>query len=269
MDDRMAEAMSIVRRSSAWSAGAGLIPIPLVDIGAIAAVQVKMIRDLAKVYGVEFPDVRVRAVSGGIAGSILPYLLSVGSSGYLFSMAKVIPIVGPVIAIAAMPGFASAATYAVGKVFALKGRPPGLALPVLVGSPRQVHQVAAAWPAAAASLADRFWPGPLTLVVPALPEVGAAVGGGGTVGVRHPRHDFVGALCRETGPLAVTSANRHGEPPCTTAQAAAELFDGDLLVVDGGTCDAPPSTVVDCTQSPPSCVRQGAVPWARVEEALR
>ena len=159
---------------------------------------------------------------------------------------------------------------ALATVFALKGRPPGLALPVLVGSPRQVHQVAAAWPAAAASLADRFWPGPLTLVVPALPEVGAAVGGGGgTVGVRHPRHDFVGALCRETGPLAVTSANRHGEPPCTTAQAAAELFDGDLLVVDGGTCDAPPSTVVDCTQSPPSCVRQGAVPWARVEEALR
>jgi len=118
MDDRMAEAMSIVRRSSAWSAGAGLIPIPLVDIGAIAAVQIKMIRDLAKVYGVEFPEVRVRALSSGLAGSVLPYLLTVGSSGYLFSMAKAIPIVGPVIAIAAMPGFASAATYAVGKVFA-------------------------------------------------------------------------------------------------------------------------------------------------------
>ncbi len=114
----MAEAMSIVRRSSAWSAGAGLIPIPLVDIGAIAAVQVKMIRDLAKVYGVEFPDVRVRAISSSLGGSILPYLLSVGSSGYLFSMAKVIPIIGPIVAIAAMPGFASAATYAVGKVFA-------------------------------------------------------------------------------------------------------------------------------------------------------
>lgn len=118
MDDRMAEAMSIVRRSSAWSAGAGLIPIPLVDVGAIAAVQVKMIRDLAKVYGVEFPEVRVKAVTSGLAGSVLPYLLTVGSSGYLFSMAKAIPVVGTVIAIAAMPGFASAATYAVGKVFA-------------------------------------------------------------------------------------------------------------------------------------------------------
>jgi uncharacterized protein (DUF697 family) len=118
MDDRMAEAMSIVRRSSAWSAGAGLIPIPLVDIGAIAAVQVKMIRDLAKVYGVEFPEVRVKALTSGLAGSVLPYLLTVGSSGYLLSMAKAIPVVGTVIAIAAMPGFASAATYAVGKVFA-------------------------------------------------------------------------------------------------------------------------------------------------------
>ncbi len=118
MDDRMAEAMSIVRRSAAWSAGAGLIPIPLVDIGAIAGVQVKMIRDLAKVYGVEFPEVRAKALTSGLAGSVLPYLLTLGSSGYLFSMAKAIPIVGPVIAIAAMPGFASAATYAVGKVFA-------------------------------------------------------------------------------------------------------------------------------------------------------
>ena len=118
MDERMAEAMSIVRRSSAWSAGAGLIPIPLVDVGAIAAVQVKMIRDLAKVYNVEFPDVRGRALTSGLAGGVLPYLLTVGSSGYLFSLAKAIPIVGPVVAIAAMPGFASAATYAVGKVFA-------------------------------------------------------------------------------------------------------------------------------------------------------
>jgi uncharacterized protein (DUF697 family) len=118
MDDRMAEAMSIVRRSSAWAAGAGLIPIPLVDIGAIAGVQVKMIRDMAKTYGVEFPDVRARALTSGLAGSVLPYLLTLGSSGYLLSLAKAVPIIGPIAAIAAMPGFASASTYAVGKVFA-------------------------------------------------------------------------------------------------------------------------------------------------------
>jgi uncharacterized protein (DUF697 family) len=118
MDERMSEAMSIVRRASAWAAGAGLIPIPLLDIGAIAAVQGKMIRDIAKVYGVEFPDVRAKAVTGSLAGGILPYLLTLGSSGYLLSFAKVVPIVGPAVAIAAMPGFASASTYAVGKVFA-------------------------------------------------------------------------------------------------------------------------------------------------------
>lgn len=117
MDERMAEAMSIVRRSSAWSAGAGLIPIPIVDIGAIAGVQVKMIRDLAKLYGLEFPEVRAKALTSGLAGSILPYLLTMGS-GFAFSFIKAIPIVGTAIAIAAMPGFASASTYAIGKVFA-------------------------------------------------------------------------------------------------------------------------------------------------------
>ena len=118
MDDRMAEAMSIVRRSSAWSAGAGLIPIPVVDVGAIAAVQVKMIRDIAKVYNVDFPEVRAKALTGGIAGGVLPYLLTLGSSGYLLSFAKAIPVVGTAVAIAAMPGFGSASTYAIGKVFA-------------------------------------------------------------------------------------------------------------------------------------------------------
>lgn len=117
MDERMAEAMSIVRRSSAWSAGAGLIPIPIVDIGAIAGVQVKMIRDLAKLYGLEFPEVRAKALTSGLAGSILPYLMTMGS-GFAFSFIKAIPIVGTAIAIAAMPGFASASTYAIGKVFA-------------------------------------------------------------------------------------------------------------------------------------------------------
>ncbi|HEV2547119.1 MAG TPA: DUF697 domain-containing protein [Stellaceae bacterium] len=117
MDDRMTEAMGIVRRASGWSAGAGLIPIPLVDIGAIAALQVKMVRDLAKLYGVEFPEVRAKALSGGLAGGVLPYLMTMGS-GYAFSFLKTIPVVGTALGIAAMPGFGAAATYAVGKVFA-------------------------------------------------------------------------------------------------------------------------------------------------------
>src|SRR5690349_7468780 len=117
MDERMAEAMSIVRRSSAWSAAAGLIPLPIVDIGAIAGVQVKMIRDMAKVYDVEFNELRAKTLTSALAGGVLPYLLTMGS-GFAFSFMKAIPVVGTALGLVAMPGFASASTYAVGKVFA-------------------------------------------------------------------------------------------------------------------------------------------------------
>ena len=179
---------------------------------------------------------------------------------------------------------------ALAAVFAAKGRPAGLALPVLVGRWRQVHAVAAEWPRTASMLAARFWPGALTVVVPARPEIGPALGGDGvTVGVRRPAHRFVRALCASAGPLAVTSANRHGEPPCATVEEVLAAFAGPgagpgpappgggspaapgalSLVVDGGRCDGLPSTVVDCTRSSPRCLREGAVPWSWVEAAVR
>ncbi|HUZ11096.1 MAG TPA: L-threonylcarbamoyladenylate synthase [Acidimicrobiales bacterium] len=181
---------------------------------------------------------------------------------------------------------------ALAAIFVAKGRPAGLALPVLVGRWRQVHAVAAEWPRSASMLAARFWPGPLTVVVPARPEIGRALGGDGTtVGVRRPAHRFVRALCIAAGPLAVTSANRHGQPPCVTVEEVLAAFaepagpggpgsaaacegspapPGALsLVVDGGRCDGLPSTVVDCTRPSPRCLREGAVPWAWVEAAAR
>ena len=104
-------------------------------------------------------------------------------------------------------------------IFTAKGRPPGLALPVLVGRSRQVHEVAETWPRLAKVLTARFWPGPLTVVVPARPEIGPFLGGDGrTVGLRCPAHRDIRRLCRLGGPLAVTSANRHREPPCTTVR---------------------------------------------------
>jgi L-threonylcarbamoyladenylate synthase len=158
---------------------------------------------------------------------------------------------------------------ALAEIFALKGRPDDLALPVLVGRWRQVRQVASSWPRDASMVAARFWPGPLTVVVPARPEVGRLLGGDGrTVGLRRPRHRLVQSLCRAAGPLAVTSANPHGAPPCTTAAEVVAAFPG-LDVVDGGRCDGVPSTVADCTVSPPLCRRQGGVPWSWVEAALR
>lgn len=161
---------------------------------------------------------------------------------------------------------------AVAAVFAAKGRPPGLALPVLIGRWSQAARVAGRLPRTARLLAARFWPGALTVVVPALPEVGPLLGGDGrSVGLRQPDHPFVRALCRRVGPVACTSANPHGEPPCATAAEVVRAFSSDQveLVVDGGRCEGEPSTVVDCTATPPVCVRAGRVPWSWVEAGLR
>ncbi|MGH9109363.1 MAG: L-threonylcarbamoyladenylate synthase [Acidimicrobiales bacterium] len=157
-------------------------------------------------------------------------------------------------------------------VFSAKGRPPGLALPVLVGRWGQVHQVAAEWPRSASMIAARYWPGPLTVVVPVRPHLGGGLGGDGkTVGLRRPDHRFLRALCRKAGPLAVTSANLHGRPPFTTAAEVASAFGAGAVavVVDGGRCDGVPSTVVDCTVSPPACLREGGIPWPWIEAAVR
>lgn len=157
-------------------------------------------------------------------------------------------------------------------VFRAKGRPEDLALPVLIGPWRQLDQVIARWPRQAGMVAARFWPGAVTVVVPARRELGRHLGGdGASVGVRRPDHRWVRDLCKRAGPLATTSANPHGLPPLTTAAAVAGAFDevDVALVVDGGTCDGAPSTVVDCTVSPPRCLRDGAVAWSWIEASLR
>jgi tRNA threonylcarbamoyl adenosine modification protein (Sua5/YciO/YrdC/YwlC family) len=156
-------------------------------------------------------------------------------------------------------------------VFALKGRPLGLALPVLVASVAQGRQVAGEWPPQAAALARRLWPGALTVVVPAAPWLDGRLGGdGATVGLRLPDAAVVWDLCAEAGPLAVTSANRHGEAPCVTAAGCTAVFAPEALrvVVDGGRCEGQPSTVADCTVAPPRCLRQGGLGWPEVLAAL-
>lgn len=160
---------------------------------------------------------------------------------------------------------------ALAAVFAAKGRPADLALPVLVGDHDQVGEVAERWPEVADRLGSAFWPGPLTLVVPGVDGIGDRLGSGGTVGVRLPRHALVQEMCVAAGPLAVTSANVHGHPPCTTAAEVDAAFpSGEVaVVVDGGRCDGTPSTVVDCSVSPPACRREGALSWNRIEVMLR
>jgi len=164
-------------------------------------------------------------------------------------------------------------------IFAIKGRPTDLALPVLVAEHAQVDQLVEVWPPMADRVAGQHWPGPVTIVVRSRDGLGAVLGGvGGTLGLRLPDHPVVRGLCRRSGPLAVTSANRHGEPPCHTADEVARALSGGGggdgqprlgLIVDGGRCDGKPSTVIDCSVSPPRCLREGPVPWESIEAALR
>jgi L-threonylcarbamoyladenylate synthase len=156
-------------------------------------------------------------------------------------------------------------------VCAMKGRPGDLALPVVVASIEQARGLAAAWPSSADALARRFWPGALTLVVAAPPALGALVGGpGDSVGLRWPRHGVLNELCAALGPLAVTSANRHGAPPASGIDDVVRTFaaDGPAVAVDGGLCDGAPSTVADCTADPVRRLRDGGVPWGAIEAEL-
>ena len=160
---------------------------------------------------------------------------------------------------------------ATGRLFAVKGRPADVALPVLVADIAQAERL---WELAVAAvarrLAERFWPGPLTVVVARAAGIDWDLGGDvSTIGLRCPDHELVRELCRLVGPLATTSANRHGEPPLRTAGAVTDCFGAALPVIDGGECDGEPSTVVDATTDPLRCLRAGAIAWEAVLEAVR
>jgi tRNA threonylcarbamoyl adenosine modification protein (Sua5/YciO/YrdC/YwlC family) len=155
-------------------------------------------------------------------------------------------------------------------LYALKGRPEARALPVLVAGADRARALAApeAWTPALERLAGRWWPGALTVVVARRAGLDWDLGGdAATIGLRVPTEPVSG-LCETLGALATTSANRHGEPPMTTAREVVAGFGEELPVLDGGRCDAPPSTVVDLTGTTPSCLRRGAVAWEDIVELL-
>ncbi len=156
------------------------------------------------------------------------------------------------------------------RLFAAKGRPHRVALPVLVADLDQAEALAGALPASARRLAARWWPGALTVVVARPGGLDADLGGdGATIGLRCPAHPVPVALCRSVGPLATTSANRHGEAPAVDAWAVAlALGDSVGLVLDGGRCGGIASTVVDCTGGAVACLREGAIPWPEVLATL-
>lgn len=127
-----------------------------------------------------------------------------------------------------------------------KGREADKALPVIVADEAQARSLAARWPEEARRLADAFWPGPLTLVVPAATSLPAELlAGSGTIAVRVPASDVARALARLAGPLVSTSANLAGERPCVTMELAAAAFPLATIAFDAGPLDGAPSTIVD------------------------
>lgn len=136
--------------------------------------------------------------------------------------------------------------HAIEAIFTLKGRPESKPLPVLASGVDQLATVAE-FDDRARGLAERFWPGPLTLILPRAEGFDVDLGGGATntVGVRVPKEPRTLELLRLTGPLAVTSANRSGGQEATTVEEArAELGEEVAAYVDGGRCVGIPSTVV-------------------------
>jgi L-threonylcarbamoyladenylate synthase len=159
---------------------------------------------------------------------------------------------------------------AIERLYVAKDRDLGKAIPVLVGDAAQLSAVTSGLSANAKRLAERFWPGPLTLVIAKRPDLPAALSFTPTVGVRMPDHPAALALLRRSGPLAVTSDNLSGRENPQSAEDVLAQLDGRVeLVLDGGaTPGGVPSTVLDCTGDQPVVLRQGPLTWEILQAAL-
>ncbi len=157
---------------------------------------------------------------------------------------------------------------AVARLYTAKLRSADKAIPLLLADSADLDLVAAGVSPAARRLAERFWPGPMTLVVPRAAGVPDEVtAGGATVAVRVPDHPLARALIRLAGaPLATTSANLSGHPsPVTADEVAAQLAGRVALILDGGRCPGGvPSTLVDATGTPPRILRPGPLDPAEI-----
>ena len=159
---------------------------------------------------------------------------------------------------------------AVAKIYAMKGRPPTSPLIVHVSSIGMARGLVTEWPPVADQLAHRYWPGPLTLVLPktaAIPDIVSA--GLPTVGLRIPDHAVALELIRESGvPIAAPSANRFMQLSPTAAQHVIDSFGDEVPVVDGGPCRVGiESTVVSIASEKITLLRPGMIPFPQLELA--
>lgn len=149
---------------------------------------------------------------------------------------------------------------AVERIYAIKGRPSQLELSLLAADISQLDGLVE-MDGVARSLAAAFWPGPLSLVCPVGPRRLGIPRSGTTLMVRVPGHALLRSLLVETGPVASTSANRHGMPPAATAGVAESDLGGDVAgAIDGGPSTGMASTIIDLSSRPPRVLREGPIP---------
>ena len=156
------------------------------------------------------------------------------------------------------------------RIFAIKGRPAELALPVLVAGLDQVESVALPMSNQAQELAERFWPGPLTLVMRRSPELPDLVtGGADTVAVRMPAHRIPLALARRLGrPITGSSANLSGQPDLLDLDSIENQLGNlvDYIIRSGPPPEGTGSTVVDITRNKPRLLREGSISLEEIME---
>jgi L-threonylcarbamoyladenylate synthase len=160
---------------------------------------------------------------------------------------------------------------AVENIYAVKNRSAEKSIPVLLAGVEDLEKVAVEVPEMALTLAAKFWPGALTLVIPKHPGLPSVISAGPTVGVRVPGNTFARELLHLAGPMAVTSANRSDMANPVDPKQVLEQLNGRIpLVLDGGrTPGSLPSTVVDCTGMEPKILRPGAISLEEIQNALQ
>jgi L-threonylcarbamoyladenylate synthase len=156
------------------------------------------------------------------------------------------------------------------RLYVVKGRNTTKAIAVLLSDPDELEQLTPTLGTSGSRLAQAFWPGPLTLVVPKRPNLPEMLSPLETIGVRIPDHPVALALLRLTGPLAVTSANLSGAANTLTAQEVYDQLNGRIhLILDGGkTKGHLPSTVVDSSGPEPVILRPGPITLDQLQAAL-
>jgi len=160
---------------------------------------------------------------------------------------------------------------AIESIYTAKDRPLEKAIPILIGDLKDLEVIGLNIPDMALRLAARFWPGPLTCIIPKQPSLPPAVSATQTVAVRIPNHPDALALLRAAGPMAVTSANISGRQSPISAQEVYDQLNGRIpLILDGGnTPGGIPSTLVDCTGETPIIFREGPVTMENLISALQ